>query len=95
MTGFCDGRRVMVTSGAGFLGSAVARRIREAGAAEVFVPLVEGYACASSLTSTRPSPTRHQDHRPHGSGCPERDGALARIHGHVQEESTWPTPTHP
>ena len=43
MTAFWDGRRVMVTGGAGFLGSAVVRRIREAGEAEIFVPLVEDY----------------------------------------------------
>jgi GDP-L-fucose synthase len=33
----------MVTGGAGFLGSAVVRRLREAGPAEVFVPHVEDY----------------------------------------------------
>jgi GDP-L-fucose synthase len=33
----------MVTGGAGFLGSAVVRRLREAGATEVFVPHVEDY----------------------------------------------------
>jgi len=33
----------MVTGGAGFLGSAVVRRLRESGATEIFVPRVEDY----------------------------------------------------
>ncbi len=43
MSTFWDGRRVMVTGGAGFLGSAVPRRLREAGATEIFVPKAEDY----------------------------------------------------
>jgi GDP-L-fucose synthase len=43
MSGFWPGRRVMVTGGAGFLGSAVVRCLGEAGATEIFVPRVEKY----------------------------------------------------
>ena len=43
MSAFWEGRRVMVTGGAGFLGSTGTRRLRESGATEIFVPKVEDY----------------------------------------------------
>jgi GDP-L-fucose synthase len=40
---FWPGRRVMVTGGAGFLGSALVRRLEAAGATEIFVPRSRDY----------------------------------------------------
>jgi len=40
---FWNGRRVMVTGGGGFLGTAVVERLREAGTAEIFVPRSREY----------------------------------------------------
>ncbi len=40
---FWRGRRVVVTGGAGFLGSYVTRILRERGAEDIFVPLIEEY----------------------------------------------------
>ncbi len=43
MTDFWPGRRVMVTGGGGFLGTAVVRRLEAAGATEIFVPRSRDY----------------------------------------------------
>jgi GDP-L-fucose synthase len=43
MTDFWTSRRVMVTGGHGFLGSAVVARLQEAGATEIFVPRSRDY----------------------------------------------------
>ena len=42
-TRFWAGRRVMVTGGGGFLGSAVVRRLQAAGADEIFIPRSRDY----------------------------------------------------
>ena len=43
MSDFWAGRRVMVTGGGGFLGSAVVPRLQQAGATEIFVPRSRDY----------------------------------------------------
>jgi GDP-L-fucose synthase len=43
VTDFWPGRRVMVTGGGGFLGSAVVRRLQQAGATDIFVPRSRDY----------------------------------------------------
>ena len=60
MTGFWTSRRVMVTGGNGFLGSAVVNRLRQAGATEIFVPRSSEYdlrtrdGIARALADARP-----------------------------------------
>ena len=60
VTGFWQGRRVVVTGGAGFLGSYVVARLRDAGCDEVFVPrsrdydLVDGGAVRRLLDDASP-----------------------------------------
>jgi GDP-L-fucose synthase len=64
MSSFWNGRRVVVTGGAGFLGSFVVGRLREAGAS-VFVPrsadydLVDRAAARRLLTDARPDMVIH------------------------------------
>ena len=43
MSDFWAGRRVMVTGGGGFLGTAVVQRLQQAGATEIFVPRSRDY----------------------------------------------------
>jgi GDP-L-fucose synthase len=63
--GFWGDRRVMVTGGAGFLGTAVVSRLRASGAREVFVPRVEEYdlrtreAIDRALADGRPDTVIH------------------------------------
>jgi GDP-L-fucose synthase len=62
---FWPGRRVMVTGGAGFLGSAVVARLRAAGADEIFVPRSADYdlttasGIAGALADGRPDLVIH------------------------------------
>lgn len=41
--GFWNGKRVIVTGGAGFLGSHVTKRLRDRGVTDIFVPRIEDY----------------------------------------------------
>jgi GDP-L-fucose synthase len=74
MESFWHGRRVVVTGGAGFLGSFVVDRLRAAGAA-VLVPrsaeydLVQRSACARLLADARPDMVLHLAARVGGIGA--------------------------
>lgn len=65
MSGSLEGRRVMVTGGAGFLGRAVVKRLGSAGVADVFVPRSADYDLRSvdgvgeSLRDGRPDVVIH------------------------------------
>jgi len=65
MSGFWDGRRVTVTGGGGFLGSAVVRRLEADGAINVFVPRSREYdlrtrdGVARALADGRPDVVIH------------------------------------
>jgi GDP-L-fucose synthase len=60
-----DGKRILVTGGAGFLGERVCARLDEQGAAEVFVPRSDDYdltsadAVAAALADGRPDTVIH------------------------------------
>jgi GDP-L-fucose synthase len=65
MSSFWADRRVMVTGGAGFLGTAVVARLKEAGARDIFVPTAEEYdlrtreAIDLALAKARPQMVIH------------------------------------
>ena len=65
MAGHVDGKRIMLTGGAGFLGARVRERLEAAGAAEVFVPrksdydLTDAAAAARAYDDTRPDTVVH------------------------------------
>jgi len=50
---FWRDKRVVVTGGAGFLGSFVIEKLQARGAAEVFVPRIEDYARVAGLAPQR------------------------------------------
>jgi GDP-L-fucose synthase len=62
---FFQDRRFCVTGGAGFLGSVVCRKLKERGARDIFVPLIEKYNLVESesinqmLTDSRPDVIIH------------------------------------
>ncbi len=53
MTDFWHGKRVIVTGGAGFLGSFVTEKLRQRGAADIFIPHIEDYNLVDSAEIRR------------------------------------------
>ena len=43
MTNFWTDKKVVVTGGAGFLGSFVIEKLKERGATDIYIPLIEDY----------------------------------------------------
>jgi GDP-L-fucose synthase len=72
--GFWDKKRVMVTGGAGFLGSFVVEKLKQRGCGEVFVPrskdydLVDGEACRRLYKDASPEVVIHLAARVGGIG---------------------------
>ena len=72
---FWSGKRVIVTGGAGFLGSFIVEKLQARGAAEVFVPRIEDYdlrdlaAIRRMLADARPDIILHLAARVGGIGA--------------------------
>ncbi len=80
--GFWDSQRVLVTGGAGFLGSVVAGKLRSRGCREIVVPrsrdynLVEGEAVRRVLREAKPDVVFHLAARVGGIGANRENPAL-------------------